>query len=264
MLGRFHKVFGIQDSLETERGRFVERINQTVFPRIENLSYSYESIFKKVCYLLGTNANDRIAQANAANYFNPKVIPHLRSLTQDEFVQTLKVLSLLNDAIESAHEQEALSAWIQAALSHATLDIGVGWKEGTFYRTGARELDESLVEEPLEWLTDFPNEKANYLKALTAYTSKQMDEVVTNCYLTIEGMARSVLKNQRTLDNNREELLKKLGLSQPWKGLLSNFITYANESARHASENRHDLNPIEIEGFLYMTGLLVRMIAHEE
>jgi hypothetical protein len=129
-----------------------------------------------------------------------------------------------------------------------------------FYPSGAKELDEKLIEEPLEWLGGFPAEKIDYLKALTGYANSRLDDVIGNCYLVIEGIARNTLSNKKTLENNREELIKKIGLSQEWKSLLSNFVNYANEFKRHASEKRHSLSPIEVEGFLYMTGLLVRII----
>jgi len=87
-----------------------------------------------------------------------------------------------------------------------------------------------------------------------------LGEVITHCYVAVEGVARNILGNGKTLDNNRVGLMEKLGLSQEWKALLSNFIRYANEFQRHASENRHNLNPIEVEGFLYMTGVLLRMM----
>lgn len=129
-----------------------------------------------------------------------------------------------------------------------------------FYPSGANELDEKLVEEPLEWLADFPDEKPNYHRALVGYTNNRLDEVIGNCYLTIEGLARKFLSNAKTLDNNRDELIAKIGLSQEWKSLLKNFVNYANEFQRHASENRHSIKPAEAEAFLYMTGLLVRLI----
>ena len=56
------------------------------------------------------------------------------------------------------------------------------------------------------------------------------------------------------------DLLTKLNLSQDWKSILKNFINYANETKRHASDKRHAINPQEAEAFLYMTGLLVRLI----
>ncbi|MGD0403979.1 MAG: hypothetical protein ABSB66_12380 [Candidatus Acidiferrales bacterium] len=240
----------------------MQRINQTAFDHIEKLRHpvSYQAIFTTVCYLLGVNANDRFSQQNRMSFSSTTFVPPLRSLTKDEFVETIKVLGFLHKTLEKAPgEQEILSRFIEAALRNATIDLAVDWKRGMFYPNGARELDDSLVEEPLKWLADFPSERTDYLKALTAYTSKRWDDVVGNCYVAVEGISRQILHNSRTLANNREELLKTIGLSQEWKGLLSNFITYANEFKRHASEKRHDLNPVEVEGFLYMSGVILRM-----
>jgi hypothetical protein len=263
MLGRFNKIFGIQAGLEEEKSRFVERINQTAFPPIENLTYgpSYAEVFEQICYWLGTNGKERIAIHNQRNYSGARHIPRLRTLTDDDFLETLKVLGFCHAALRlSAREQDNLSEWIETALENATVHLGVSWADGMFYPSGAKELDENLIEEPLMWLTDFPAEKADYLKALTGYASNRLDDVIVNCYLAVEGIGRTILGNSRTLDNNREGLLKKVGLSQEWKALLNNFISYANEFKRHASDKRHDLNPIEVEGFLYMTGVILRMV----
>jgi hypothetical protein len=264
MLERFNKVFGIQDDVLTEQHRFVERINRTAFGHIEQMQYpvSYQQVFETVCYWLGTNANDRISKANQGMYLNvTPYIPPLRSLTRDEFLEVIKVLGFVHRALKNyTKEQQALSRLIEVALSNATVDLDVTWNDGMCYPSGARELDEPLVDETFKWLADFPNEKADFLKAVTGYATKQFGEVITNCYLAVEGVARNILGNSRTLDNNREGLMEKLGLSQEWKAVLSNFIRYANEFQRHASENRHNLNPIEVEGFLYMTGVLLRMM----
>jgi hypothetical protein len=171
------------------------------------------------------------------------------------------VLSLLYQGLkDNPSAQQTLSGWIETALDQTTVDLGITWNDGMFYPSGARELDEPLVEETFKWLADFPNEKADFLKAVTGYANKQLGEVIINCYVAVEGVARAILDNKKTLDNNRDGLMKRLQLSQEWKALLSNFITYANEFKRHASENRHNLNPIEVEGFLYMTGILLRMM----
>lgn len=264
MLGRFNKVFGIKEDLRSEQSRFVQRINQTAFIRIQKLQHpvAYGNVFRRVCYYLGTNAEDLISAANSNNYFVTRLaIPSLRSLTMDDFTETLKLLGFLHEALDAApNEQKALVGWIEAALSHCTVDLGVAWKDGMFYPSGARELDKGLIEEPWEWLADFPSERADLLKALTAYREGRLDEVIINCYLAVEGTTRVVLGNKRTLDNNREELVKRVGLSQEWKSLLSNFINYANEFKRHASHQRHKISPVEVEGFLYLSGLILRMV----
>lgn len=82
--------------------------------------------------------------------------------------------------------------------------------------------------------------------------------------MVIEGLAREVLQNNRTLDNNKDGLLKKVNLSQTWKSILSNYINYANEYARHASDTQHLIKPQEVEAFLYFTGLLVRLIVESK
>lgn len=144
------------------------------------------------------------------------------------------------------------------------MDLGVTWKNGLFYPSGARILDKKLIEDPIDWLSEFPDEKKDFENALSHYMKKNYGDVVSNCYLVIEGLARKILNNKKTLDNNREELLKKLKLSQSWKSLLNNYMNYANEFKRHASDERHSINPQEVEVFLYLTGLLARLIIQSE
>jgi len=264
MLKRFNKIFGIQESEEEEKRKFVQRINQTIFNKIED-DHSYEKIFRTICYWLGENANDRIRGANRYNVGVGIIIPSLRSISGDDFLLTLKILVLLYQYFDRNTEwQEYISSWIEDALSNALLDLGVRWKNGMFYPSGAKELDEKLIEDPLDWLETYPDEKRDFFNALKNYTSKKYDAVVIDCYLVVEGLARKVLKNKKTLENNREVLLKKIGLSQEWKAFLNNYINYANELKRHAGNKRHSINPSEVEAFLYFTGLLVRLIVESE
>ncbi|MFQ5861963.1 MAG: hypothetical protein ACE5IC_02475 [Candidatus Brocadiales bacterium] len=263
MLKEFNKRFGIQSSVEEEKRRFVQRINQSVFYKIEKRS-DYELLFKSTCYWLGVNADDCITIANRGNY-GEIIMPSLRSLTSDDFLKTIKILVLSHGFLKFDSElQEKMSFWIENALSHSTVDLGVKWKNGMFYPSGAEILDETLVEDPLDWLDDFPDEKQDFLKAIDRYSTNKLDDVVINCYLVVEGLVRKVLQNNRTLDNNREELLRKVGLSQEWKAFLSNYINYANEFKRHASDRRHTISPSEVEAFLYFTGLLVRLIVESK
>jgi len=264
MLKKFNKIFGIQESVEEEKGRFVQRINQTIFKEVED-DHSYERIFRAICYKLGTNADDRISRANQVHVSVGIIIPSLRSLTGDDFQQALKVLVLLYEFFDNNNEwQKYISDSIEIALRNATIDLGIKWKEGMFYLGGAKILDERIVEDPLDWLEAYPDEKRDFLDALKNYTFKKYDAVVIDCYLVIEGLARRVLKNKRTLENNREELLKKIRLSQEWKAFLSNYINYANEVKRHAGDKRHTINPSEVEALLYFTGLMVRLIIESE
>jgi hypothetical protein len=157
-----------------------------------------------------------------------------------------------------------LNKTILDLLDRAEIDLGFFWKDGKFYPAGSKFLDKELVEEALDWLKDFPEEKTDFQNALKAHLEKRNNDAIGDCYNCVEGITRKILKNTKVLDNNKEELVTKLGFSQEWKSLVINFIKYANEYKRHASNTRHKANPDEVEAFLYMTGLITRMCLKKE
>lgn len=193
--------------------------------------------------------------------YGDAVYPQIRSLTNDKFEETLKLICLLYQFFNNDEsKKDIINKTIKDVFSHSTIDLGIKWSKGMFYPSGAEELDEKLIEETYDWLTEFPNEKKDFQNAILNYTNKKYDDVIGNCYNAIEGLARHILGNKKVLDNNIEDLLRKLDLSQEWKSLLKNFIAYANEFKRHASEKRHKVNPSEVEAYLYFTGVLIRLI----
>ncbi len=250
ILKRFNRLFKIEGSKKNEQNSFVQRINQTIFKDIEWYQH-YEEMFRDVCYRLSKNPDDIMSHK-------------FRQLSNDNFFKTIKILMILYNYFKNEKDlQDKISLEINKALSYATVDIGIRWKNGIFYPSGAKILDEKLIEDPFDWLNEFPDEKKDFETALSHYISKdnkKLGDVVSNCYLVVEGLARKILNNKKTLDNNKELLFKKLKLSQSWKSLLSNYINYANKFKRHASDERHSINPPEVEAFLYITGLLTRLI----
>lgn len=261
MLKSFNTALGIKDTVEDEKKRFVNRINQTIFAYLQNhlRSKGINTIYHKLCYELG--CNPQYGSLEIEFLFENIKNNVFCELSHDNFMETLKIVALLYNIFSEDQEwQQKISTAVEVVLSSTTIDIGVRWKNGVFYPSGAKELDEKLIEDPLEWLVKYPDEEKDFRKAIKSYSEKRYDDVILNCYLSIEGLARKILTNGKTLDNNREDLLKIIGLSQEWKSFLNNFINYANEFKRHASEKRHRINPLEVEALLYFTGLMVRLI----
>ena len=213
---------------------------------------------------MGVNAHD-LPQRKIGSIIDERYIPpSLRTLTQDSFQKTLLVLCILYPYIKYGSDKQEGEKWlsenIELALSRCSCDIGVRWKEGFFYPAGAEELDKPLIEDTLAWLKDCPNERRDYRTALQHYLEgKSFGDVIKNCYSAVEGVARNVLGNNKTLDNNRDELLAKVNLSGGWKSMLANYIKYAHDY-RHASEERHEITKQEAEAYLYMTGLIIRLV----
>ena len=259
ILKRFNEIFGLEDGIEDERKRFVQRVNQAIFHEIDfvqPINFDYETLFECICFELGVNAHDIDWRSHDAP-------PSLKTLTKDDFTTTLQVLLALYVHIEMQSDKKMGQKWlsdrIKISLSRCTLDIGVRWKDGFFYPSGAEELDKPLIEESLTWLNDFPNEGKDFRTALQCFMAgDSLTDVIKNCYSAVEGVVRAVLGNDRTLDNNKIELLAKINLSDGWKSLLANYINYAHDY-RHASPERHDITKQEAEAYLYMTGLIIRL-----
>ena len=58
---RFSEIFGLEDNVEAERKRFVERVNQSIFHDIDTVksrTFNYETLFELLCFELGVNAHD--------------------------------------------------------------------------------------------------------------------------------------------------------------------------------------------------------------
>ncbi len=258
---RFNKVFGLEDTSEEERKRYVNRVNQLIFDEIDTnrtKQFNYESLFEFICFELGVNANTFPLRQVGDIMYEEYIPIKISELTKDNFDKTNIVLCSLYQHFENG-KRSWLEDNIKVILSRTTCDIGISWKDGFFYPSGAKELDESLIEETLDWLDKYPNENKDYANALNCYMKGNFADVIKNCYSAVEGISRNILGNKKTLDNNKNELLRTIGLSNGWNAILNNFINYAHDY-RHASEERHESTKEETEAYLYMSGLIIRLI----
>lgn len=253
----FDKTFGLASSIDEEKNRFINRIENSVFNAFTK-SYEfgdYAELFKEVCYQLGEDATELIRQ----NSFMHTSIPNFKTLSKKDFVQTLRVVVAIYKCVsDKPNTQRFITSYVADAIEKANLNLGVKWADGIFYPTGDKFLDTELIDNSLSLLDKFPSEKTDLKNALDNYYAKSLYGVVENCYIAVEGIGRQLLGNKKTLDNNREDLLRLLQFSKYWDKIFLNYLSFAHEYRRHAGENRHDLKPEEVEGFLYLTCLIIR------
>lgn len=156
-----------------------------------------------------------------------------------------------------------LNVRIPEAIDESALDLGITFKDGHFYPAGARELDQALIIETLDWLKEFRLAQKTYKEALRDYLRKDYSEAVTKCYSALESLSKEHLNTDRGLDSLSPELLSSLSLSSQWKGVLAHFCIYAHEfGSRHGKREQKHKNPsvLEVEAYIYQTGLLMRLI----
>jgi hypothetical protein len=109
----------------------------------------------------------------------------------------------------------------------------------------------------MDSLKTYPDENKILNDALKHYITGDLRNTIQDCYVLFEGLAKKILKNNKMLDNNKDDLLRHLKLSIYWGKMLTAFIQYLHD-ARHASNTT--ANPVETEGCLYQTCLFLRLM----
>ena len=127
-----------------------------------------------------------------------------------------------------------------------------------------KELDETLLDETLDGLGAFPDAKKLYDEALKAFRSGRTERhILDDLRLSIEHFLRTLLKNNKTLENQ----IAFLGQYQKAKGispeitnmfqkLIDLFAQYQNTYVKH-----HDkVKPSEIEFIFNLTNTFYRFL----
>lgn len=138
-------------------------------------------------------------------------------------------------------------------------------KDGYFvFPKGAKELDDALVSQPFEWLSDYPNARKTYEIALRQYSEgTYIRDVADNLRKTLEAFLQEFLGNEKNLETNKNEICKYLGKQDVDPGIAGMFQSlinaYKNINDRLVKHNDH-LDKKLLEFLLYQTGVLIRMV----
>ncbi len=258
----FHERFDIEVGMDEAKQQFVNRINLLVFEdmsvgtlqtRLAARRISLHYLTKYVALTLGERM---------PNVYNPAVF------VGDDFLRCLLVLEALYEALETVGLENELSDRIQTAIKASALDLGIDWQPPAFVRTGAPLLDESLVKEPLRWLegTKYESVRKPFSKGLSHYLEAQnrldrLADVITDMYEAVEALAKVVTGKDNDLSKNRELFIKNIQASDYYKQLLKDYIRYASEFRHAARLGRPRPSPSEpeVESFIYLTGLFIRL-----
>lgn len=135
--------------------------------------------------------------------------------------------------------------------------------DGKFiFPKGAKELDDALVSEPLEWLKDYPGAHKTFVIALKQYSEGiYIRDVADNLRKALETFLQEFLGNTRNLESNKNEICKYLGeqnVDAGISGLYQSLInSYKNLNDRIAKHN-DAVDKKLLEFLLYQTGILIR------
>lgn len=133
-----------------------------------------------------------------------------------------------------------------------------------FFPAGAKLLDQALVNDNLDWLADFPDSYDTFKIALTEIGTKGKERhVVDNLRLSLELLLKAVLKNTKSLENQKEFIGKYLKtrntsseISNLFWTVLDYYSKYQNDKIKHTDNAKAD----EVEFLLYLTGTIMRFL----
>lgn len=257
MKKNFHERFEITIGIEDAKRRFVNRFYNVV----NNLDYD---IRKKIAKWIAHVFGEKYKEGFDIEYY-----------VKDNFYSCLHAIEIMYEILmQESGDPAYTDSKIDSILSYSELDLGVKWEEGIFMRSGAKLLDEKLVNESLSWLKSkkYKNVYNPFEKGLSHFlkadkNTKFLYDVIRDMYESLEALAKIVTgRTNKDLSANAESFIKKVKTSKKYKAILKEYINYANEF-RHALEEGKERPPLsiqEVESFIYLTGLFIRLAIEEK
>ena len=134
------------------------------------------------------------------------------------------------------------------------------------YPEGAKLLDDG-VNEVLEWLNAYPKARMHLENALKFYLNgetTQYRNLLDELRLGLEQLLRAVLKNRRSLENQKPYLNEWLKDKKVHKQLANLFATllfgpytlFQNDAVKHGDES----NDQDAEFMIYLTATFMRFL----
>lgn len=137
--------------------------------------------------------------------------------------------------------------------------------DGVFiFPKGAKEFDDALVSQPLEWLTQYPQAHKTFCIALRQYSDGiYIRDVADNLRKALEEFMREFLGNSCDFSKNTkniESYLKSQNadsqLINMFRPLLNYYYLMNNDIAKHNDK----VDAKYLEFLMYQTGIFIRML----
>lgn len=255
----FYKRFNINLDHDAVEERFINRLYSGIFDELIPVNTDWKiRRLRSIGAKLGIMVNLRQGIAAMIERDKDNCLDSIEALYEDAVDQETNNIQC----------KPFIDQRLNAIFRDSEGDLGIEWRDGQFWRTGAKLLDEKLVNEDLKWLADQGLEHVYepFEKALRDYSEsisrpEKLRDVITDMHEALEAMAKIVTGKDQDLSGNREKFISQLNLTKFHREMLKLYIDYANRMFRHAQAPEAERNEIfnsEAENFIYFTGIYIR------
>ena len=268
----YREALGLCFNDKEKQKLFINRMQ--VYLQSQRLSKFAHEQEEKFCYDIGTPC---LLHTDPLEIFNPtltspsgfqRVWLYLAE-KQNNFKDFLAALIVFaNSYSGNVTTKKSVIAVIKRGLKDSNIQFDIFKdKDGIFiFPKGAKELDDKLVTEPLQWLTEYPNARIAWNNALKAYADAT-DENASDCAdlfrKALEQFFREFFGGKKSLENYRSgygNFMENHGipaeLSNSFEKVLNQYTTYMNNYAKHGNGT----SKIALEYIMYQTGSLIRFL----
>ena len=218
--------------------------------------------YKVFCTMTGTEHGDIVSTPEMK--INKMLIAN-KSSFKSFLAYFIAFINCLTSRQEGIKQDELLGV-LDKAFEESKLKYALLKDEDKYFvfPKGAKELDDALVSEPLEWLKEYPQAYKTYCNALKQYSDGiYIRDVADNLRKAFEEFLREFLVNNNDLNKNKKEIENYLKsknadpqLITMLVSLISHYYLLNNEVAKHNDK----IDEKYLEFLLYQTGVFIRML----
>lgn len=274
----YRKRLGIGFSDEAKKKLFITRVNVWI-SNCHNIPYSDKDEYKfsyEIGHVFLYQSGKYSDFGTTSNYYdfqedksNLRRVEHYLLSHSDSIEDLLSCLVVLYNKYDGL---KVYKYQIYDDIIKILEDCDIAYEiindeDGTFiFPKGAPELDSALINEPLQWLNEYPNSQRAFIKALKGYSNENMEnasEVADLFRKALETFFQEFFNNNKSLEHMKSDYGSYMNnmkvppeLYNSFEKLLGLYAKFMNEYAKHHDRVCHSW----LEFIMYQTGNLIRFM----
>ncbi len=230
--------------------------------------YWMPSFEREIFYQVGQSYVDQNYMSFSFSFSKTYLYKFINKLDMSQSSHQLLLINILESVLNSEYDigitDMARKISEALVLSGISIELYKRGSEYLFYPSGAEILDTKLVNDNLNWLELYPKAREKMHLALSSLQRNgQPRQIIDNMRLSFELFLKQYLNNEKSLENQKELLGKKLQEYGIAKEIRDMYATVFSFYTRYNNENvKHDdkCAKVETEYIIYLTGTFIRLL----